>query len=74
MTQYRQLTTFPNLDDNTIWTSDHDWYWPDPTKAHVWNGESFIKSDDTGIADLPDMLHWNKEYVENQPDLFELVV
>jgi hypothetical protein len=74
MVQYQLTATLPNVDSMTIWTKNGDFYWPDPTKVYLWDGESFQQNEEASIADLPDHFHWHEEYVENQPDLFTLVV
>lgn len=70
--QYRQLLALliPNIDALTVWTKDGDFYWPDPTKVHLWNGTSFAKNPNASVAELPDHFHWHKDYIENQPLLF----
>jgi hypothetical protein len=71
MSQYQQLTaSIPNVDSLTIWTSDGEYYWPDPAKVYLWNGTSYQKDNNTAIADLPDHLHVHKDYIEHQPLLF----
>lgn len=73
MSQVKNLLAIVGVDLLATWTSDGDFYWPDPTKFHFWNSTTglFEKRTDASIADLPDHVHWHKDYVENQPLLFE---
>ena len=71
---YKNLLAVVGVDALSTWTKDGDFYWPDPTKFHFWTGTGFAKNPDASVGDLPDHVHWHKDYVENQPLLFENVV
>lgn len=73
--QYTQNSAMPYVDAGAVWTSDSPgWYWPDPTKVAIWNGvDAYEKSEERAVADLPDLFHWNVEYIENNTDLFTVV-
>lgn len=71
--QYTQNNNFPYTDAGTVWTKDGSFYWPDPTQVRLWNGTDYVASEETAVADLPDLFHWNSEYVENNASEFTVV-
>lgn len=75
MATYKNVLAIPNVDLLTIWVKNGDFYHPDPTKVHFWNGTSYAKNPDAVVADLPDHFFWQEDYVENQPiTVFETVI
>lgn len=66
MAQYRNILGMPNVPALTVWTADGDFYWPDPTKFTFYNESTgqYTQNPNAGIADLPDQVHYYKDYVE----------